>query len=147
MKSWSGGVAESWSVGSIRSTASLQNSNTPTARLQLKIISLALCALLFALCLPADAQQPKKVPRIGFLLAPSRSAVSESLDAFRQGLHELGYVEGQSIVSEYRYAEGNFDRLGDLAAELVGLKVDVIVAVEVVLRSRPQKKRLARSRS
>jgi putative ABC transport system substrate-binding protein len=115
--------------------------------LQLKIISLALCALLFALCLPADAQQPKKVPRIGFLLAPSRSAVSESLDAFRQGLHELGYVEGQSIVSEYRYAEGNFDRLGDLAAELVGLKVDVIVAVEVVLRSRPQKKRLARSRS
>ena len=76
----------------------------------------------------ADAQQAKKVPRIGFLLAPSRSAVSESLDAFRQGLRELGYVEGQNILVEYRYAEGKFDRLPDLAAELVRLKVDVIVA-------------------
>jgi putative ABC transport system substrate-binding protein len=76
----------------------------------------------------ADAQQPKKVPRIGFLLAPSRSALSERVDAFRQGLRELGYIEGQNIVIEYRYAEGKFDRLPDLAADLARLKVDVIVA-------------------
>jgi putative tryptophan/tyrosine transport system substrate-binding protein len=76
----------------------------------------------------AHAQQPKKVPRIGFLLAPSRSALSERVEAFRQGLRELGYVEGQNIVIEYRYAEGKFDRLPDLAADLARLKVDVIVA-------------------
>ena len=76
----------------------------------------------------AEAQQPTKVPRIGFLLAPSRSAVSESLDAFRQGLRELGYVEGQNILIEYRYADGKLERLPDLAAELVHLKIDVIVA-------------------
>jgi len=77
---------------------------------------------------PAEAQQPKKVARIGFLLAPPRSALSERVDAFRQGLRELGYVEGQNIVIEYRYAEGKFDRLPDLAADLARLKVDVIVA-------------------
>jgi putative tryptophan/tyrosine transport system substrate-binding protein len=75
-----------------------------------------------------QAQQPAKIPRIGFLLAPSRSALSERVDAFRQGLRELGYVEGQNIVIEYRYAEGKFDRLPDLAADLARLKVDVIVA-------------------
>src|SRR5262245_4539751 len=76
----------------------------------------------------AEAQQPTKVPRIGFLLTPSRSAVSESLDAFRQGLRELGYVEGQNILIEYRYPDGKLERLPDLAAELVHLKIDVIVA-------------------
>jgi putative tryptophan/tyrosine transport system substrate-binding protein len=75
-----------------------------------------------------EAQQPKKTPRIGFLLAPSRSAVSESLDSFRKGLRDLGYLEGQNIVIEYRYAEGKFDRLPDFAADLVRLKVDVIAA-------------------
>src|SRR5262249_39383587 len=65
---------------------------------------------------------------IGFLLAPSRSAVSEPLEAFRQGLRDLGYVEGKNIVIEYRYAEGKLDQLPDLAAELVHFKVDVIVA-------------------
>ena len=86
-----------------------------------------LCALLFAFSFPVEAQQPKKVPRIGFLLAPARSAVAESLDAFRQGLRELGYAEGQNIVIEYRYAEGQYDRLPALAVELVRLQVDVIV--------------------
>lgn len=76
----------------------------------------------------SDAQQPKKIPRIGFLLAPPRAALSEALDAFRQGLRELGYMEGQNILIEYRYAEGKFDRLPDLAAELVRLKIDLIVA-------------------
>jgi putative tryptophan/tyrosine transport system substrate-binding protein len=74
--------------------------------------------------LSARAQQLEKVPRIG-LLAPSSSAFDE---VFRQGLRELGYVEGKNIVIEYRFAEEKFDRLPDLAVELVELKVDVIVA-------------------
>ena len=94
----------------------------------LKLVLYVLCAMLFALSVSAYAQQPKKVSRVGFLLFPSRSAVAESLDAFRQGMRELGYVEGKNIVAEYRYADGKFDRLPDFAGELVRLKVDVIVA-------------------
>ena len=90
--------------------------------------SILVALIVFALSTSAEAQQPKKIPRIGFLLAPARSTVSEPLDAFRQGLRELGYVEGQNIVIEYRYAEGNLDRLPEFAAELVRLNVDVIVA-------------------
>jgi putative ABC transport system substrate-binding protein len=75
----------------------------------------------------AQAQQPTKVPRIGYLAVSSRSANPARIEAFRQGLRELGYVEGKSIVIEYRYAEGKFDRVPALAAELVSLKVDVIV--------------------
>jgi putative tryptophan/tyrosine transport system substrate-binding protein len=93
-----------------------------------KLGSFVLCAMLFALCLSAEAQQPKKVSRVGFLLFPSRSSIAEPLDAFRQGMREFGYVEGQNIVIEYRYADGKFDRLPELAGELVRLKVDVIVA-------------------
>jgi putative tryptophan/tyrosine transport system substrate-binding protein len=89
----------------------------------LKLVLSVLCAMLFALSVSAYAQQPKKVPRVGFLLFPSRSAVAESLDAFRQGMRERGYVEGQNIVIEYRYADGKFDRLPDLAADLARLKV------------------------
>jgi putative tryptophan/tyrosine transport system substrate-binding protein len=76
----------------------------------------------------AEAQQPTKIPRIGFLGAISASANSARNEAFRQGLRELGYVEGKSIVIEYRYAEGKLDHLSALAAELVRLKVDVIVS-------------------
>jgi len=75
----------------------------------------------------AEAQQQKKVPRIGFLVGASPSTNAARTEAFRQGLRELGYVEGKNIVIEYRYAEGKLDRLPDLAAELVRLKVDVIV--------------------
>ncbi len=75
----------------------------------------------------AEAQQPKKVPRIGFLTATSPSAVSARTEAFRQGLRELGYVEGKNIVIELRSAEGKLDRVSELAAELVRLNVDVIV--------------------
>src|SRR3990172_1831051 len=89
--------------------------------------SLALCAVLFALSLPAEPQQPKKVPRIGFLATVSPSTISDRVEAFRQGLRELGYVEGKNIVIEWRYAEGKADRLPGLAAELVRLKVDLIV--------------------
>ena len=75
----------------------------------------------------ALAQQPKKVPRIGFLTTLSPSTISDRIEAFRQGLRELGYVEGKNIVIEWRYAEEKLDRLPALVSELVGLKVDVIV--------------------
>src|SRR5262245_54582435 len=91
-----------------------------------KITVLALCAMLLALCASAEAQQPKKVPRIGFLSVTS-SGPDPRLQAFRQGLREMGYVEGRNIAVESRYAEGQEDRLPTLAAELVGLKADIIV--------------------
>jgi putative tryptophan/tyrosine transport system substrate-binding protein len=75
----------------------------------------------------ADAQQPSKVPRIGYLNAVSPSTVSDRIEALRQGLRELGYVEGKNIVIETRYAETKLDRLPALANELVRLKVNVIV--------------------
>jgi putative ABC transport system substrate-binding protein len=93
-----------------------------------KITSRALGAVLLALSFPAEAQQPSKVPKIGFLVVPSRAFFANRIELFRQGLRSLGYVEGKNIVIEYRYAEGNQGRLPDLAAELVSLKVDVIVA-------------------
>src|SRR6266496_1477804 len=92
-------------------------------------MTIVFICLLLTVLLPSGflgAQQTKKVPRIGFVSA-SRQPWDE---AFRQGLHELGYVEGQNITIEYRYAEGKFERLSDLAGELVRLKVDVIVAGE-----------------
>jgi putative ABC transport system substrate-binding protein len=85
-------------------------------------------AVLLAAPLAADAQQAGKVPRIGFLGTTSPSDRPPLLDAFRQGLRELGWVEGQNIVIDYRFAEGRLDRLPDLAAELVRLKVDIIVS-------------------
>jgi putative ABC transport system substrate-binding protein len=88
---------------------------------------LSLCAMLFALSYSASAQQPAKIPRIGFLGATSPSIIPARLEAFRQGLRELGYVEGKNIHIEYRWAEGKFDRLPNLASELVRLKVDMIV--------------------
>jgi ABC-type uncharacterized transport system substrate-binding protein len=92
-----------------------------------KIIRFALGALLVALSLPADAQQPK-IARIGFLSAASPSVASFRTEPFRQGLRELGYVEGKTIVIVYRYAEGKLDRLPALAVELVRIKVDVILS-------------------
>jgi putative ABC transport system substrate-binding protein len=83
---------------------------------------------LLAAPLAAGAQQPARMPRIGFLSAAVLGVSSPALDAFRQGLRELGWVEGQNIVVDYRLAEGRSDRLPDLAAELVRLKVDIIVA-------------------
>jgi putative ABC transport system substrate-binding protein len=81
----------------------------------------------------AQAQQPAGIPRIGILLAPSASSYSAWVEAFRQRLRELGYVEGKNILIEYRYAEGKYERLPDLAAELVRLKVDVIVTTGAVV--------------
>ena len=75
----------------------------------------------------AEAQQPKKVPRIAYFSAGSASSQASRLDMFKRGLQELGYAEGKDIVIEQRYAEGKLDRVAALAAELVGLKLDVIV--------------------
>src|SRR5215510_4204689 len=93
-----------------------------------KIAVVTLCAMLFALCSSSEAQQTKKIPRIGVLFAATLSANSERIEAFRQGLRERGYVEGKDILIEPRFAEGNFDRLPALAADPVHLKVDVIVS-------------------
>src|SRR5262245_56423810 len=84
--------------------------------------------LLLAAGASADAQQPKKVPQIGYLSSTSPSAGSSRIEAFREGLRELGYIEGKNLVIEWRYAEGKLDRLPALAAELVRLKVDIIVS-------------------
>src|SRR5437879_2503262 len=83
--------------------------------------------MLFALCMPAQAQQPTKIPRIGYLTNTSLTGNAARTEAFRQGLRELGYVEGKNIVIEWRYLEAKPDRLLSLAAELVRLKVDIIV--------------------
>src|ERR687896_1045295 len=75
----------------------------------------------------AQAQEPTKISRIGLLNTNAAAAFTARTEGFRQGLRELGYVEGKNIKIEYRYAEGKLDRLASLAAELVRLKVDVIV--------------------
>ena len=104
-----------------------------------KIFCLALCALPFALCVTAEAQQAKKVPRIGYLGANDRASESTRAEAIRLALRERGYIEGQNIAFEYRYAEGKRERFPELAAELVRLKVDIIVAAGGDLLVRPIK--------
>ncbi len=88
---------------------------------------LGLLVLLVGWAGMAEAQQPKKIPRVGFLSVSSLAANATRIEAFRQGLRDLGYVEGKNIVIEWRYAEEKQDRLRELASELVRLKVDVIV--------------------
>ena len=92
-----------------------------------KITVLPLCALLFALCVSAHAQQPKKVLRLGYLSAGNAASESARAEGIRLALRELGYIEGQNIATDYRYAEGKVDRFSEVAAELVRLKVDIIV--------------------
>jgi putative ABC transport system substrate-binding protein len=93
-----------------------------------KILVYALPALILATIHLAAAQQTTKIPQIGVLFASTPSANSQRMEAFRQGLRERGYVEGKNILIEQRYAEGNFDRLPALAAEIVHFNVDVIVS-------------------
>jgi len=93
-----------------------------------KIVGFLLGAMLLATSFSAEAQQTKKVPRVGFLSVGSATSMSARVEAFRRGLREQGYVEGQNIVVEYRYAEDKLDRLREFAAELAKLKVDVIVS-------------------
>jgi len=92
-----------------------------------KIFALALCARLFALCESAMAQQPKKLVRIGYLVAADPASDSTRSESIRLALRELGYIEGQNIAIEYRYAERKRDQLSALADELVRLKVDIVV--------------------
>jgi putative tryptophan/tyrosine transport system substrate-binding protein len=95
--------------------------------MRVKFLAYALLAIILTAVHLAEAQQPKKVPRIGYLAASDPATESTRSEPFRLALRELGYIEGQNIAIEYRYAEGKRDRNPELAAELVGLKVDIIV--------------------
>jgi putative ABC transport system substrate-binding protein len=94
-----------------------------------RILIYALPAIIVVISHIAEAQQPKKIQRIGYLAATAAESDLPRFEAFRQGLRALGYVEGQNIAIESRYTEGKFDQLAALAAELVHLKVDILVAV------------------
>src|SRR5262245_33571718 len=89
--------------------------------------SILVGAVMLAVAVIGEAQQPKKVPRIGYLAASDQTTESTRSEPFRLALRELGYIEGQNIAIEYRYAEGKNDRLPGLAAEMVRLKVDLIL--------------------
>jgi len=108
----------------------------------IKNVFVFICSLLTVFLLTVfsvEAQQPKKIPRIGYLGASDRASESTRAEAIRLALRERGYIEGQSIAIEYRYAEGKRERYPDLAAELVRLKVDIIVAAGGDLLVRPIK--------
>jgi len=90
-------------------------------------VSILFVVVLLAVGVIAEAQQPKKVPRIGYLSSSDPITESTRSEGIRQALHDLGYVEGQNISFEYRYAEGKLDRFPELAVELVRLKVDIIL--------------------
>src|SRR6266480_4550976 len=91
------------------------------------VSSIVVAAVMLTVVMVANAQQPTKVPRIGYLGGVSPSANSGRIEAFRRGLRELGYIEGKNIVIEWRGWEGKQDRQRALAAELVRLKVDIVV--------------------
>src|SRR6266571_8982610 len=94
------------------------------------VLSIRFVMVLLAVAVIAEAQQPKKVPRIGFLSGRGDPSIpSPSGEAFRQGLRDLGYTEGKNILIEYRYPAGRLDRVPGLVAELVQLKVDVLVII------------------
>src|ERR1700741_4338799 len=92
-----------------------------------KITVLTLCAIVLALCLPVHAQQTGKIFRIGFLDGSTASGMAVLIDPFRQELSKLGWIEGKNFTIDYRFAEQKLERLPELAAELVRLKVDLIV--------------------
>src|SRR5436853_7804937 len=94
-----------------------------------KGVLLALCSMVLALVHLADAQQPAKIPRIGYVSGQGNpKAPGPLVEGFRQGLRDLGYIEGKNILVEYRYVEEGLDRVPGLVTELVRLKVDVLVA-------------------
>src|SRR5437016_14578863 len=93
-----------------------------------KIIVSMRAALIPASVQLVEAQQPKKIAKIGYLLASTPAAAAHNIEAFRQGMRELGYVEGKTLVLEVRYDKARTERIAELARELVGLKVDVMVA-------------------
>ena len=93
------------------------------------ILATCLCALLSAVSAYGQTSQPRKVPRVGYLAAVSAAADAPRLEAFRQGLRDFGYTEGQNILIDYRHESGGFELLPALAAELIHLNIDVLVAV------------------
>jgi ABC-type uncharacterized transport system substrate-binding protein len=101
--------------------------NGQCSRVSKSAFFFVLCVVLFSLCASIEAQQLEKLPRIGFLGATSAAVEKSRIDAFQQGLREFGYVEGKNIGIEYRWAEGKLDRLPELAAELVRLRVDILL--------------------
>jgi ABC-type uncharacterized transport system substrate-binding protein len=108
--------------------SSNRHKTTATSK-KAKVLGFAFSALLFMLCVSADAQQPGKMPRVGYVTSTGNSNdPGPSGQAFRQGLQHLGYIEGKNILLEYRYVEGDPNRIPGLLAELVRLKVDVLVA-------------------
>ena len=125
---------KSW-MGSLNSRSDNRKSKIQNRKLVgivTLVVALAVCGAV------AQAQQPAKIPRIGILIGSSPSANAARIEAFRHGLRGLGYVEGKNFVIEFRSAEGKFDRLPDLAAEIVRLKVDVIVTTGPIV-NRPAK--------
>ncbi|MDZ4345883.1 MAG: ABC transporter substrate binding protein, partial [Candidatus Binatia bacterium] len=99
--------------------------------MRIKVIGFALCALLFALVNgSAPARAADKIPRVGILFIGGKD--QPHLESFKQGLRELGYTEGKNITLVYRYAEGKQERLADLAAELIGEKIDVMVTTAAI---------------
>jgi ABC-type uncharacterized transport system substrate-binding protein len=101
--------------------------------------SILVAAVLLAVAVIAEAQQPKKVPRIGYLVARDPDTESTRSEAIRLALRELGYIEGQNIAFDYRYAELRADRYAEFASELVRLKVDIIVVAGGVPQIRAAK--------
>ena len=99
------------------------------------VLSILFVVVGLAVAVVAAAQQPTKVPRIGFLTGGSATQISARVDAFRHGLRELGYIEGKNIIIEWRYSEGNLNWLKQHAAELVRLKVNVIVTAGTTVTS------------
>jgi putative tryptophan/tyrosine transport system substrate-binding protein len=91
------------------------------------VLSILFAVVLLAVAVMAEAQQPKKVARLGYLSNVEPAGESARAEAIRLGLRERGYIEGQNIVTEYRYGEGKVDRYPELLAELVRLSVDIIV--------------------
>jgi putative ABC transport system substrate-binding protein len=110
-----------------RAKSIAQKENAGEKLMRKNVIRLTLSAMLFALSYSASAQQPKKVPRIGYLSPFDPARESTRSEAIRLALSDRGHMEGQNIATEYRYAEGKIDRAPGLAAELVRLKVDIIV--------------------
>jgi len=97
------------------------------------IVVFGLCVILFAICVPSQAQQPtEKIPRIGIVRGDS-NALAPSIKVFRKALQDLGYVEGKNILFEYRNTEGNRDRAQEIVAELVGLKVDILFSTQAIV--------------
>jgi putative tryptophan/tyrosine transport system substrate-binding protein len=97
-------------------------------------VTVLVSAMFFALCFPVEAQQPKKIPRIGIVSGTGNpNETGSSIKIFRQALQDLGYFEGKNILFEYRYTEGNRERIPGILAELMSLKVDILFSTQAIV--------------